>query len=110
MSTSFQHSANGLVLGNTRTLIYGPVGSGTVGVVFAGTFSNVDDTNQVQHNFKVERFDGVTYQVELNHIPIEYGGSSKCPKITLLAGESLYGTADVASCVAASVHVFVRPQ
>lgn len=108
MPTSFSHSPNYLTLNTSLTLIYGPVPSATTVVVYAGTFANVDDTNKAQHNVKLLRYDGTNYQVHMNFVPIPYGGVSKCPKITLLAGESLYGQADTAACIQAAVEVMIR--
>lgn len=108
MPTSFAHSPNNLPLGTTLTLIYGPVPSGSTAVVYAGTFTNVDDTSKAQHTVKLVRYDGTNYQVHLNHIPIPYGSTSKCPKLTLLPGESLYGLADTANTVQAALEVMVR--
>lgn len=104
MATIFDHSTPALLAGTTRTLIYGPVAQGVMCIVFSGTFANVDNTNEVNHWITLESFDGNTnYTAHLNQIPIPYGGTSMCPKIVLLAGESLYVTADAASSVMCSV-------
>jgi hypothetical protein len=108
MATTFSHSSNGLTLGTSRTLIYGPVTTGTSVVVFSGAFSNVDSTNKAQHTFTLERYDGTNYHSVLTAIPIPYGSASKCPKLVLAAGESLYGTADTTLCVAAALEVMIR--
>lgn len=108
MASNFKHSPNGLVLGSTRTLLYGPVSTGVTAIVFAGTFPNIDNTNKVQHTVTLERYDGTTYSNLLNSVPVPYGGASKCPKIVLYAGESLYGTADAASVISADIEILER--
>lgn len=108
MASNFKHSPNGLVLNSTRTLLYGPVTTGVTAIVFSGTFPNLDDTNKIQHTLKLETFDGTSYSTVLNSIPVPYGGASKCPKIVLYAGESLYGTADTASMIGVNIGVLER--
>ncbi|MNK27651.1 hypothetical protein D3C87_460130 [compost metagenome] len=108
MASNFKHSPNGLVLGNTRTLLYGPVPVGTTAIIFSGTFPNLDNTNKLQQTVTVETYDGSTYTMVLNSVPIPYGSASKCPKIVLYAGESLYGTAGSASLVGANVGILER--
>jgi hypothetical protein len=105
MAQNFKHSANGLTVGTSRTLIYGPVAQGTTAIIFSGTFPNLDDTNKLQHNLKLEKFDGTTYNNELNFIPVPYGSASKAPKIVLNPGESLYATADSAAMIGVSLSV-----
>lgn len=105
MAQNFKHSTNGLTVGTSRTLIYGPVGTGVTGIVFSGTFPNLDTTNQVMHFLTLEKYDGTTYNTELRNIPVPYGSASKAPKIVLYAGESLYATADVAAMIGVSISV-----
>lgn len=107
MSTTFNHSAPGLVAGTTRTLLYGPISTGVTAVVFAGLFTNIDSTTLANHWFTLETYNGTTYTVKLNQIPVPYGSASECPKIVLLAGESLYVTADAAASIEASVEVLL---
>lgn len=109
MSSTFNHSTPGLVAGTTRTLVYGPVAVGTTVIVFDGTASNIDSTGQAQHAITLESYDGVsTYTTHLFQVPIPYGSSSKVPKITLLTGEYLYVTADVAGTVAVRLEYLLR--
>ena len=94
----------------TRTLIYGPVAGGTTVILFAGTFSNVDTTNKSLHKMTLEKrlSDNVTYIKLFTDVPIEYGGSSKAPKIILKTGQSLYFNADANSVIQASINVLER--
>ena len=108
MATSFSHSAQGLVLGTARTLIYGPVPAGQTAVIFSGLFPNIDSATKGMHSIILERYNGTTYQNLFQEIPIPYGSASKCPKVVLTAGETLYGTADAANSVTASVEVMIR--
>jgi hypothetical protein len=108
MATSFSHSPNGLVLTTARTLIYGPVPAGQTAIVYSGLFSNLDTATRGVHSFVLERYNGTSYQNLFQSIPVPFGGASKCPKVTLLAGETLYGTADAAAVVGASVEVMIR--
>lgn len=95
--------------GTTRTLLYGPVPAGVTAIVFSGTFSNVDSATGSEHTITLEvRNTGGNYIPRLFRVPIPYGGTSKCPKTVLLAGESLYITADVAAKVQAVVDVLER--
>jgi hypothetical protein len=105
MAQSFKHSTNGLTVGTARTLLYGPVSAGVSAIVFAGTFSNLDDTNKLQHTVTLERYDGTTYNSSLHVVPVPYNSASKCPKIVLSAGESLYGTADAVSVIGVDINV-----
>lgn len=95
------------LLTTSRTLIYGPVASGVTTVVFSGTFANIDSTNKSEHkvNLEIRLSDNTTYVKLFNEIPVEYGGTSKCPKINLAAGESLYGTADSLNSIQSSVQI-----
>jgi hypothetical protein len=108
MSSAFNHSSAGITAGVTRTLAYGPVPSATTVIVFSGTLSNVDNTNQSQHWLTLESFDGANYTQHLNQVPIPWGSTSKVPKLVLMAGESLYITADAASSVMCRFEVLVR--
>lgn len=105
MAQNFKHSANGLTVGNTRTLIYGPVAAGTTAIVFSGTFPNLDTSNHIQHTLTLEKFDGTTYNSELNSIPVPWGSASKAPKIVLYPGESLYATCDTTAMLGVSLSV-----
>jgi hypothetical protein len=105
MAQTFLHSSNGLTVGTSETLLFGPVGTGITAIVFSGTFTNIDSTNKLMHYLTLQKYDGTTYNNELFAIPIPYGSASKCPKIVLNAGESLYATADVAAMIAVSVSV-----
>jgi hypothetical protein len=105
MAQNFKHSTNGLTVGTSRTLIYGPVPAGTTGIVFSGSFPNLDNTNKLMHFLTLEKFDGTTYNSELNSIPVPYGSASKAPKIVLNTGESLYATADTAAMIGVSLSV-----
>jgi hypothetical protein len=108
MASTFSHSTPGLVAGNTRTLVYGPVAAGTTVIAFDGTASNVDSVGQAQHWITLESYDGSSYTTHLYQIPIPYGSSSKFPKIVLMPGEYLYATADAASSVAVRLEYLVR--
>jgi hypothetical protein len=109
MSSTFSHSTPGLVAGTSRTLVYGPVAAGTTVIVFDGTATNIDSTNTAQHWVTVESFDGAsTYTPHIFQVPIPFGSSSKIPKITLLPGEYLYVTADLASSVALRLEYLLR--
>lgn len=105
MAQNFKHSTNGLTVGSSRTLIYGPVTTGVTAIVFSGTFPNIDASNHNMHYLTLEKYDGTTYNTELNSIPIPWGGASKAPKIVLNAGESLYATGDVAAMIGVSLSV-----
>lgn len=105
MAQTFKHSTNGLTVGTSRTLIYGPVPAGTTAIVFSGTFPNLDATNHNMHYLTVEKYDGTTYNTELNSIPVPWGSASKAPKIVLYSGESLYATGDVAAMIGVSLSV-----
>lgn len=105
MASTFTHSPTGLIAGSSRTLLYGPVAIGSTAIVFAGTFTNIDDVQNIQHSVKLERYDGSSYTTILNYIPVAYGGSSKCPKLVLAAGEYLYVTADSASSIECDLNV-----
>lgn len=108
MTVQFSHSAS-TIAGTTRTLIYGPVAANTVAIIFAGLFANIDTTSKGTHTFTLETYDGVsTYTTKLQDVPVMYGGSSECPKITLLPGESLYVTADAVSVIDASIEFVLR--
>lgn len=108
MATQFNHSTPALTAGTTRTLLYGPVAAGQTVVVFSGVFSNIDNAGTVTHYLTLETRDsGSNYTNKLNKIPIPFGGASMCPKIVLLAGESLYVTADAANAIACSVEVLI---
>ena len=98
------------IINNSRTLLYGPVAASTTAIVFAGVFSNIDTTNKSQHKLTLEirLSDETTYFKQFQDIPIEYGGSSKCPKIALATGESVYGTADANSSISASLNILER--
>jgi hypothetical protein len=105
MAQVFKHSPAATVLATSNTLVYGPVATGVTAILFAGTFANLDNTNQLMHYLTLQTYDGVSnYTTLLNKIPVPYGSSSKCPKIVLLAGESLYASADTASMISASVN------
>jgi hypothetical protein len=105
MAQNFKHSTNGLTLGTSNTLIYGPVPAGTTAIVFSGTFPNLDATNKLMHYLTLFKYDGVTFNYELNSVPIPYGSASKSPKIVMNAGESLYATADTAAMIGVSLSV-----
>lgn len=108
MASNFNHSTP-LTAGTTRTLAYGPVAAATTVIVFSGTLANIDSTNQAQHWITLESYDGVsTYTQHLFQVPLPYGSTSKCPKIVLLAGESLYVTADTAGVVDCRFELLVR--
>lgn len=105
MAQNFKHSTNGIVLGTSNTLIYGPVAAGVTAIVFSGSFPNLDDVNKLQHALTVQKYNGTTFNKELNAVPVPYGSASKCPKIVLLPGESLYASCDVASMIGVSLSV-----
>lgn len=97
-----------VVAGTSRTLLYGPVGTGITAIVFSGTFSNVD-AGGLDRTFTFEVHNASSaYVPRLFNVPLPYGGTSKCPKTVLLEGESLYVTADSASAVQAIVDVLER--
>jgi hypothetical protein len=104
-TVAFNHSANATIAGTTRTLLIGPVASGVTTVVFAGLFTNTDTSTSINHWITLERYDGTNYQEILYQIPLPAGSASMCPKLVLLAGESLYVTADVASLINCAVEV-----
>lgn len=109
MASTFNHTSPGLVAGTTRTLVYGPVSSGTTVIVFSGTLSNIDTSGGNQHWVTLESYDGSsTYTPHLTQIPINFGSSSKCPKLVLLPGESLYATADAANAIGVRLELLVR--
>ena len=105
MAQNFKHSTNGLTLGTSNTLVYGPVSTGVTAIVFSGSFPNLDNTNHLMHYLTLQKYDGTTYNVELNNIPVPWGSASKAPKIVLYAGESLYASADVAAMIGVSLSV-----
>ncbi|HXP49361.1 MAG TPA: hypothetical protein VN922_05380 [Bacteroidia bacterium] len=105
MAYSFNHSTDGFIATQSLTLLYGPTAAGKQDIVFSGTFSNIDDTNQVQHNVTLKRYNGTVYTTVLNNIPVPYGGSSKCPKIVLLPGESLYVSSEVTGAIECSLNI-----
>lgn len=105
MSQTFSHSSNGLLVGTSNTLLLGPTAAGVTTIIFAGTFSNLDDTNKLQHTLILQKYDGTTYNKELNAIPVPYGSASKCPKIVLLPGESLYASTDTANMISVSLSI-----
>lgn len=107
MATTFNHSAP-VSAGTTRTLLYGPVSSGTTALAFSGTLANVDDTNKTDHWVTVERYDGTsTYTAVLNEIPVKFGATSECPKMALVAGESVYVTADAVNVILCALEVVI---
>jgi hypothetical protein len=107
MPSNFKRSE--VVAGTTKTQIYGPVVSGVQAIVFSGTFSNLDTTNKSDHLFTLEILNaGAAYISLLKDVPVPYGGSSECPKIVLLPGESLYVTAADAVAIQASVNILER--
>lgn len=105
MAYSFNHSTDGFIATTSLTLLYGPTVSGKQDIIFSGTFANIDDVNQVQHNVTLKRYNGTVYTTVLNDIPVPYGGTSKCPKIVLLAGESLYVSSDAGGAIECSLNV-----
>lgn len=109
MSSTFNHSPFALISATTRTQVIAPVASGTTVIVFAGTLANVDDAGQAQHWATIETYDGVSsYTKHFNKVPVPYGSTSKLPRLTLLPGESLWITADVANAIACRVEYLVR--
>lgn len=109
MSSAFKHSPAGLTLGSTRTLLYGPVTTGVTSIVFSGTFTNMDNTNHLMQYLTLETYDGTsTYTNVLNQIPVPFGSASKCPKVVLYAGESLYGTSATTAMISASISILER--
>lgn len=106
-SSNFNHSGPTITANTTRTLLYGPVPAGSTVIVFSGVFSNVDNTSMVNHWITLETYNGTAYNNKLNQIPIPFGSASMCPKVVLLAGESLYVTSDAAASIACSVEVLV---
>jgi hypothetical protein len=104
MTSTFKHSPPNILLGTTNTLLYGPVASGVTSIIFAGTFANMDNTNHLMHYTTLQTYDGVSsYTTVLNQIPVPFGSASKCPKIVLYVGESLYASCDTAAMISASV-------
>jgi hypothetical protein len=108
MPSTFDHTTSGLTAGTSRTLAYGPVAAATTVIVFSGTLTNIDSTNQTQHWVTLESYDGSTYTSHLYQLPIPWGSSSKIPKIVLKTGESLYVTADAASAISVRAELLVR--
>lgn len=107
MPSNFKRSE--VLAGTVRTALYGPVAAGVQAIVFAGTFANLDSTNKSDHKITLEvRNASSAYVVNLQEVPIPYGGSSKCPKIVLLAGESLYVTSDAANAIQATINILER--
>lgn len=106
MAYAFKHSPDSILATTTLSLLYGPTASNTTDIVFSGTMSNVDDTNQLQHNITLKLYNGTTFtQTYLNKVPVPYGSSSKVPKIVMAAGESLYVQADVAGVIECNVNI-----
>lgn len=108
MSSTFSHTPSGVSIGTSRTLVYGPVPAGTTAIIFSGTLSNIDSVGQAQHTATLESYDSVNYTTHLPAIPIPYGSASEVPKIVLLAGESLYCTADATSSIACRLEILLR--
>lgn len=111
MTTStFNHSTPGLIAGTARTVLYGPAPAGTTVIIFSGVFANIDNTSMAQHWITLETKDstGAIFTSKLNQVPIPFGGSSMCPKLVLLPGETLLVTADAANSVACSVELLLR--
>lgn len=106
-TSSFTHTS-GITAGITRTLAYGPVPANTTVIVFSGTLANVDSLNQTTHLITVESYNGTTYTPHLKDIPVPYGSTSKCPKVVLNTGDSLYVTADATSSVTCRFELLVR--
>ena len=77
--------------------------------MFAGTFSNIDTSGMAQHWVTMQKYNGTTYTPELTQVPVPFGSTSKCPKMVLNAGESLYVQADAASAIAVSMEILVLP-
>lgn len=93
----------------TRTLLYGPVPVGNVAIVFSGTFSNIDSAAKLEHTLTLEILNASSaYVPRLKDIPIPYGGTSKCPKTVLVAGEYLYVTSDSANKIQAVIDIVER--
>lgn len=107
MATTFNHSA-GVVAGTSRTQLIGPVATGETVVVFAGTFSNKDTVSKAQHTITLETLDDGTYTPHFTQVPIPFGASSKCPKLVLSAGESLWVTSDTSTGVVCRVEYITR--
>lgn len=108
MPSTFLHNPSGTVLATSRTLIYGPVSSGQVAIVFAGVFTNNDSSTKAQHSVTLERYNGTTYTPVLVEAPIPYGGALKCPKLVVVAGESLYAKADASTAVYANLEILLN--
>jgi hypothetical protein len=107
MAQNFKRSE--VVAGIARTALYGPVPAGTTAIVFAGTFTNIDTTNKLDHKITLEIRNAVAaYVPRFMEVPVAYGGASKCPKTVLLAGEYLYVTADAVNVMQAIVEVLER--
>lgn len=98
-----------VVANTTRTALYGPVPAGVTAIVFAGTLSNIDAVNKLQHTITLEiRNAANAYVTRLQAVPVEYGGSSKVPKTVLKAGEYLYVSADATNSIQAIVDILER--
>lgn len=94
-----------LALTTVNTLVYGPVPSGTVAVVFHGTVSNVDDALKATHTFNLEIHNGATVVNRLHGISVSFGSAAKTPKIVLKVGDSLYASADLISVLELSIEI-----
>lgn len=92
----------------SRTLLYGPVAAATTSIVFSGVLANIDTTNRTLHKITLEKYNGSTYVTVFREVPVDFGSSSKIPKIVLKTGESLYITADAASAIQASISILER--
>lgn len=107
MASTFKRSE--VLAGTTRTAIYGPVAAGVQAIIFSGTFANIDSTNKSSHNFTLEvRNASSAYIPLLQDVPVVYGGSSKSPKVVLLAGEYLYITSPDANAIQASLNILEK--
>lgn len=95
-------------LTTSRVLLYTCPGS-TQAVVFEGTISNVDDSNLVDHSvtLEVQKTDN-SYVKKLNKVPVPYGSSLALPKVTLLAGEKVYLTAEATNVLIARLSIVER--
>lgn len=108
MAVSTFTYADGLVPA-TRTPFYTTPGA-TVGIVFSGTVTNVDDTNMLDHTIVMEvlKIDGTTYRKILNKVPIPYGSSLEVPLVDLVATEKIYFTADAANVLEVRLSIVER--
>jgi len=106
MAYAFSHSPPSIIATTSLSQLYGPTAANTTDIIFSGTISNIDNTNELQHNITLQLYNGTTYtQVYMNNIPVPFGGTSKVPKIVMMPGESLWVEADTNGVLQCNVNI-----